>query len=100
MSCVTKNKFQQPIDLEQVTVEWKKRGFGCAIYVDSPGQEWLDFIHPCNELVMVVEGQLRMRVADEEFIANPGDEVFIAKNTYHSLYNIYNGSTRWGYGYD
>jgi len=100
MSCVTKNKFIEPIEVQSVTAQWKKRGFGCSIYVDAPGQEWPDFIHPCNELVMVLDGQLRMLVEDEEFIANPGDEVFIPKNTYHSLFNTFNGTTRWFYGYD
>ena len=88
MSCVTKNKFAEPLDLDQITTGWKSRGFSSAIYVDAPGQEWVDFTHSTNELVMVVEGQLRMVVGKEEFIANPGDEVFIPRNTYHSLYNI------------
>ena len=82
MNCVTKNKFSKPLDPGEISALWKERGFSCSIYADVPGQEWPNFIHPCNELVMVLDGQLRMVVADQEFIANPGDEVFIAKNTY------------------
>ncbi|MCJ8299351.1 MAG: cupin domain-containing protein [Pseudomonadales bacterium] len=100
MGCVTQGKFSVPMDVEQVTTDWQKRGFGCSIYVDAPGQQWIDFVHSTNELVMVLDGQLRMLVGDEEFIAEPGDEVFIAKNTYHSLYNTFSGTTRWLYGYD
>ncbi len=100
MSLITKNKFKQPIDVEQVAAQWKEKGFGCDIYTDAPGQQWLDFIHSTNELVMVFEGQLSVSVGDEAFIANPGDEIFIPKNTYHSLHNIYQGTSKWFYGYD
>ncbi|NRA19392.1 MAG: cupin domain-containing protein [Oceanospirillaceae bacterium] len=100
MSCVTKNKFKQPMDVAEVAEQWRKRGFSCDIYIDAPGQKWPNFIHSSNELVMVLEGQLKMLVADEAFIANPGDEVFIPSNTYHSLHNIDQGTTKWFYGYD
>jgi len=100
MSYVTKNKFQLPINATTVADDWNKRGFSCDVYHDIPGQQWIDFIHPINELVMVLEGQLSIQVAEQTFVANPGDEVFIPSNTYHSLHNIYQGETKWFYGYD
>jgi len=100
MSFLTKDKFKLPINAGNVADNWKERGFSCDIYNDVPGQQWLDFVHQTNELVMVLEGQLNIQVAEEAFIANPGDEVFIPSNTNHSLHNIYQGETKWFYGYD
>jgi quercetin dioxygenase-like cupin family protein len=70
------------------------------VFIDPPGREWNDFVHSTNELVTVVEGTLRMTIDGEELIAEPGDEVFIPKDAYHSVKNIHHATTKWLYGYD
>lgn len=97
---VTKEKFPAPVDRDAVAADWQARGYSCGLFVDPPGQEWNDFVHSTNELVMVAEGRLRMSVGEETVVVEPGDEVFIPKGARHSLKNIEAGTTRWLYGYD
>jgi mannose-6-phosphate isomerase-like protein (cupin superfamily) len=93
-------KFSAPIDADKVAADWRQRGYSCNLFVDPPGQQWLDFTHACNELVTVVEGRLEMTVGDARLEMGPGDEVFIPAHALHSVINIHNGISRWLFGYD
>ena len=93
-------KHKTPVDRAAVAADWRERGFGCDLWVDPPGQEWIDFVHPTNELVTVVEGRLWLSVGDQAFEIGPGDEVFIPRGAVHSVKNIHPGTARWLYGYD
>lgn len=95
-----KSKFPTPVERKIVARDWATRGYSCDLFVDPPGQQWLDFVHATNEVVMVQEGRLEMTVGDRTFIAAPGDEVFIPRGAVHSVVNIHDGTTRWLYGYD
>ncbi len=97
---VTKGKFPLPLDRDAIAWEWRQRGYGCDLFVDPPGQEWLGFVHSTNELVTVVEGVLEVRCNGQIAILEPGDEIFIPKNGVHDVINRYNGVTKWLYGYD
>ncbi len=83
-----------------VAADWRARGYSCDQFVDPPGRQWLDFVHGSNELVTVVEGRLDMRIGDQQFIMEPGDEVFIPRGSVHSVINAHDGVTKWLYGYD
>ena len=100
MQYVIPKKFTVPLNREEIAQSWSNRGYSCDLFVDPPGREWNDFVHSTNELVTVVEGKLRMTINGNEFIAEPGDEVFIPKNAFHSVKNIHHAMTRWLYGYD
>ncbi len=97
---LTKGKFAVPVDREAVASDWRDRGYSCGLFVDPPGQEWNNFVHDVNELVIVAEGKLEMSVGDASFVVEEGDEVFIPKGANHSLKNIHPGTSRWLYGYD
>ena len=100
MSYLTHQKFSVPLDRDQVAHDWNGRGYSCDLFTDPPGREWNDFVHATNELVVVVEGKLKLTIGEEEIIAEPGDEVFIPKSIRHSVKNISSSTTRWLYGYD
>ncbi|MCP4294329.1 MAG: cupin domain-containing protein [Proteobacteria bacterium] len=100
MKYLTKEKFILPLQREEVAASWHERGYSCDLFIDPPGQEWNDFVHPTNELVIVVSGQLKMEMEGEVFVVNPGDEVYIPKMVNHSVINIYHDTTYWLYGYD
>jgi quercetin dioxygenase-like cupin family protein len=100
MRYLTPKKFAMPIDREEVTRDWGKRGYSCDVFVDPPGREWNNYVHATNELVTVVSGRLRLTIDDEEVLAEPGDEVFIPKGICHSVKNISPSTTHWLYGYD
>ena len=97
--CISK-KFAVPLNRQEVFQSWRQRGYSYDVFIDPPGREWNDFVHSTNELVTVVEGRLQMTIEDEEFIAEPGDEVFIPKEACHSVKNIHHATTTWLYGYD
>jgi quercetin dioxygenase-like cupin family protein len=100
MQYVTRKKFTIPLNRDEVARSWSVGGYSCDLFIDPPGQEWNDFVHSTNELVTVMEGTLRMTIGGKEFIAEPGDEVFISKGAYHSVKNIHHATTKWLYGYD
>ena len=100
MEHVTRRKFSLPVDEEDVSRDWAGRGYSCSWFVDPPGREWNDFVHRSNEVVTVVEGRLRMTIAGEICIAEPGDEIFIPRRARHSVKNIHSATTRWLFGYD
>ena len=97
---LTRSKFPVPVDRESVARDWRARGFSCGLFVDPPGQEWLDFVHDTNELVTVMEGRLKMIVSGGAVIAKEGDEIFIPSGASHSVINNHHGVSRWLYGYD
>lgn len=97
---LVQGKFEVPVSAEAVAEDWRARGYSCGRFVDPPGQEWNNFVHQVNELVMVEQGRLEMSVGDHSFIVEEGDEVFIPKGAVHSLKNIHGGVSQWLYGYD
>ena len=97
---VTRSKFTVPVDKQEVSRDWRARGYSCGLFVDPPGQAWLDFVHETNELVAVVDGRLEMVVSGVSVVMEAGDEVFIPKHATHSVINIHDGVSRWLYGYD
>lgn len=100
MSYLTRHKFSVPLERDEVSREWGRRGYSCDLFVDPPGREWNDFVHATNELVTVVDGKLKLTIEGEEIVAEPGDEVFIPKGACHSVKNIADSTTHWLYGYD
>ena len=99
-SPLTPGHFTKPVSEAAVADDWRARGYDCRLFVDPPGREWNDFVHPTNELVTVVEGRLRLVVGDQTVLAEPGDEIFIPRGAPHSVKNVSSGTTRWLFGYD
>ncbi len=100
MPYLTRQKFQVPLDRDQVARDWNQRGYSCGVFTDPPGREWKDFVHATNELVTVMVGKLKLTIGAEEILAEPGDEVFIPKGVRHSVKNVSPSTTHWLYGYD
>lgn len=98
--CLTRAKFKAPVDRGAVAADWRRRGYGCGLFIDPPGREWNDFRHATNELVTVLEGALEIEIEGQSLHADPGDEIFIPRDAIHSLRNRHEGTTRWLYGYD
>jgi len=49
---------------------------------------------------MVLEGRLEVEIDGMVFLANTGDEVFIPRDTMHTIANAANGRTAWLFYYD
>lgn len=89
----------QPIEDKAVAEAWKHDGYGCDLWVDPPGQEWLAFVHSADERVLVKEGKIEFEVAGARAMLGPGDEVFIPAGCHHSVWNRGGSTARWFYGY-
>jgi mannose-6-phosphate isomerase-like protein (cupin superfamily) len=87
------------IDPEQVKADWARRGFGCDLWIDSPGQRWEDFTHPTDELVLVLEGKMEFEVAGQVCHPDIGEELLIPAGAIHSARNLGTTTARWLYGY-
>jgi uncharacterized protein YdcH (DUF465 family)/mannose-6-phosphate isomerase-like protein (cupin superfamily) len=97
---VVRHKFAQPVDVAAVTRDWIKRGFSCRAFTDPPGQVWRDYVHDTDELVTVVDGRLEVMMHGENWVLEPGDELYIPRGVSHTVRNRHAGTTRWLYGYD
>jgi hypothetical protein len=72
---VSRWPLNQSLDSRTVAEVWARDGFSCDLWVDFPGQEWLDFVHRTDERVVVKEGSR------------------------HSVWNRGSSTARWFYGY-
>jgi quercetin dioxygenase-like cupin family protein len=89
----------KPINTQDISKDWKARGFSCDLWVDPPGRRWEDFVHSTDELVLVVEGMLELVISGVTSQPEAGEEVFIPAGAVHSVRNIGNKTARWLYGY-
>ncbi|MCX8072711.1 MAG: cupin domain-containing protein [Candidatus Binatia bacterium] len=87
------------VDIEQVRRRWAERGFSCDVWIDAPGQEWRDFLHATEELVMPIEGQIELEFGGQTFRPQVGEEILIPARTRHTVRNIGRTLARWLYGY-
>ncbi len=87
------------VDRDRVEIHWHSRGFSCGLFEDPPGQEWADFVHPVDELVMVVEGALELEMQGRTLRPQVGEEILIPAQALHTVRNVGKRTARWLYGY-
>jgi quercetin dioxygenase-like cupin family protein len=87
------------VNKEPIKKDWTQRNYSCVLFVDPPGQYWKDFVHPVDELIIVIKGKLEIEMKGKKFCPEAGEEVFIPRRVYHSVRNIGNIAVRWLYGY-
>ena len=88
-----------PPDRSSVEPDWARRGYSFGIWVDPPGQEWRDFVHATDEVVMLVGGELELTCGGRTWRPAIGEEVLIPARARHTVRNVGAGSNRWFYGY-
>ena len=100
MKKVSMGKVQKnALSLAQVEQDWLSRGFSCGIWVDPPGQVWEDYVHSMDELLMVLEGDLKVEMQGRAVRLKEGGEVLIRANVRHTVRNEGGTTARWLYGY-
>jgi mannose-6-phosphate isomerase-like protein (cupin superfamily) len=82
-----------------VRQRWAARGFSCDLWVDPPGRVWNDFVHDCDELVMLVEGEEEFAVNERKYLLRIGEELLIPAGTTHNARNVGTSTSKWLYGY-
>lgn len=87
------------VDRDAVAARWRERGFSCGLWVDPPGQVWVDYVHDVDELVMVVEGEVEFEIDGKRHYPEPGTELLIPARARHTVRNLGRSESRWLYGY-
>jgi quercetin dioxygenase-like cupin family protein len=87
------------VEASRVQNDWRQRGFSCALWTDPPGQVWADFVHPVDELLLPVEGELELTVQGRTWRPALGEAVFIPAGAPHTVRNVGGTTSRWLYGY-
>ena len=84
---------------DEISKEWRSRGFSYDLWVDPPGRVWENYRHDVDELVHVLEGELELEISGKKKTLRKGDEAFIPGKANHSVRNIGGTEARWLYGY-
>jgi mannose-6-phosphate isomerase-like protein (cupin superfamily) len=87
------------IDRKLIAADWAKRGFSCDLWTDLPGRRWEDFTHGTDELVLVLEGDMKFEIAGKLCHPAIGEELLIPAGANHSAHNIGSTTARWLFGY-
>ena len=77
-------KFYKAINQEQIAEEVRKEGFDPLHIVDPPGHLYPPHRHPETKLLVFLQGDMEVTVADQKFICGPGDKLVIPGNLEHS----------------
>ncbi len=83
----------------EVERDWEQRGFSYGVWTDQPGQEWKDFVHDMDELVMLSKGSIEISFQGNTVRPNLGEETYIPAGVMHTVRNVGDTSSRWYYGY-
>jgi mannose-6-phosphate isomerase-like protein (cupin superfamily) len=87
------------VEPKTIASNWAARGFSCDLWTDRLHQQWDDFRHATDELVIVLEGEMEFEVAGRMHHPKPGEELLIPAGTIHSARNRGQTTARWLYGY-
>lgn len=87
------------MDVSRGLTDWRQRGFSCALWTDPLGPVWADFVHPVDERLLPVEGEIELTVQGRTGRPGLGEEVFIPAGALHTVRNVGDTTSRWWYGY-
>ncbi len=87
------------VEFEEIRKNLKRRGFVCGIWQDPPQQEWNDFIHSEDEIIVLISGEIEISIGTNKIYPKINEEVLIPAKSTHSIKNISHQSNKWLYGY-
>lgn len=82
-----------------VEKDWEERGFSCNVWTDLPGQQWKNFVHEEDELLMLQEGVIEVTFQGSTIRPQVGEEIYIPAGAMHTVRNVGSTHSRWLYGY-
>jgi len=87
------------VNENEVESAWLADGFGFGVWEDPPGERWEDFKHIVDERMMLVSGELELRMKGEVFRLRRGELFTVPAGTVHTVVNVGSQVNRWFYGY-
>lgn len=97
-SCIEQD-MKAGINQQDVAQDWIQRGFSCELWVAPPAQLWSQQIHPQDELIMPITGELEVSFREHLYRLKAGQELQIPAQMSHSLRNATQTTICWLYGY-
>lgn len=89
----------EQVDLEKLERDWTARGFTFGRFTDLPGQEWAGYEHTTDEIMMLVEGAIEVRIGNDLITPAAGEEVNIPAGLAHTVRNVGTDVAKWVNGY-
>jgi cupin 2 domain-containing protein len=83
-----------------IRADWAARGYSCGLWTDPPGTRWEGYVHDSDELFMVLEGEVELKLGERTFRPAIGAEILITCGVVHSVRNVGTTNSRWLYGYN
>lgn len=93
-----RGKVPLPVRPDNIVKDWAARGYSCHDTSDAPGAERRDIVHDKDCLLLVVDGQLEVALAEACWVLEPGDELTIPGGAVHTIHNTHDARTRWLFG--
>ena len=87
------------MDQDEIRENWASRGYSFGVFNYPPGQDWADFVHRTDELVILAEGDIEIEIEGKSQKPQVGEEVFIPANAIHTVRNIGKTNNVWYFGY-
>jgi len=78
---------------------WAARGYSCDIWSDPPGRVWQDCVHAVDELLMLIDGEIELRLEGRVLRPTVGEGVLIPARAAHTVINTDAVANHWYYGY-
>ncbi len=89
-----KAKFATPLNREDITGDWKTRGYEYDVQTSEKPEGWTrtrTFKSSCVSTVL--SGRVEYVIDGKTYSAGPGDEVYHPANTLHTVTNVYDGTS-------
>jgi hypothetical protein len=97
---VVRRKFRWPVDPGEVVRDWIARGYAARAFREPSGEPAHERARDTDHLLTVVEGRLEVGLNGENYVLEPGDELFIPRAAVYQVRNVHRDGTRWLCGSD
>ena len=84
---------------DRVQVRWWRRGFTCNDQRDPHGKKWAVHRHQVDEIVVLLEGQITVKVGQGSHRLHIGEELVVPRLVTHSISNTGPHQAHYLYGF-
>ena len=74
---------------------WAVRAYSFGIFKDHHGKVWADFVHRTDELIVLAEGEIEIKIEGKSEQSTIGREVIIPANVIHTVSNVGKTNNVW-----
>ncbi|WP_211136529.1 hypothetical protein [Serratia sp. PL7] len=85
--------------IDIIRQNWSLRGYNFFLWHDPIAKKWPGIIHPIDEIVMLLEGDLILGFPTGPICLKKGQELTVKANRLHTVWNPGSMPNKWCYGY-